>query len=77
MITLPIRFLLVISMAVTSFRKAKAFNANMFKHAGIGKKEDVTAHENCVQLEEQFQSLLMEARRAKSKTFCISVFPPD
>lgn len=75
MITLPMKFLNILLMAVVSLRKAKAFNANMFRHAGIGYKEDAALHGHLSQLEEQLQSLRMEAQRAKSKTFCISVFP--
>lgn len=74
MITLPISFLRVLLMAVTSLRKAKAFNANMFRHVSIGHQEDVTLHDNLRQLEDQIQVLLLDARRIHAKSFSITIF---
>jgi hypothetical protein len=77
MITLPIKFLRVLSVAVISLRKAKAFNANMFRHVGIGHREDVIIHDELSQLDDQIQNLLVEARREKRKNFVISIYPVD
>ena len=76
MITLPLRYLRLILTAVIFMRKAKAFNANMFSHSGIGHHEDVVIHTDLTLLERYIQEVIKELQHAKQKNFIISAVPP-
>lgn len=73
MIRLPIASLRLILVCLNARRKAIAFNANMFKHAGIGHKETAVEHDRLVQLEGMIAGLCFQGRDAKTKTFTIAL----
>ena len=77
MITLPLKYLRLILTAVTFMRKAKAFNANMFSHSGIGHHEDVVTHRDLILLEHYIQERIKELRDAKQTNFIIASAPPN
>jgi len=77
MITLPMKFLRVMLAAVTYVRKAKAFNAGMYRHAKIGRKEWMLEYNDLKNVEVQLESLVLEARLEKRKNFSITIYPID
>jgi len=73
MIRLPAVLFGVLVLAVSAECKRKAFNANMFRAHGIGRRQWMEDYDKLKKVMEMLQGLALEMRNRKAKFVRISI----
>lgn len=73
MITLDLKYLRALRLAVAMVKQKKAYNFNMYKSVGIGSETDAKVYDLLSTLIVHIDKILLEAKNEKAKTFSIMV----